>query len=233
MKKKHLILALSGLAILVVLALLILDFYQGKVAEDDNSRASYYIGRQIGDNFHKQNIDLDAAVLKRGLEDGLKGKTPALSPEEMEKARQTFQRIASERLQQIVTTNKQNADKFLAENKKQEGWVTLPSGLQYKVLKAGKGKKPGPHSTVRLHFLASLADGTKIDSTLDRGIPGDFQMDRVLRGWKEALPLMAEGSRWTLLIPPELGYGPGGAGPVPPNSVLIYDIELIKVLKDK
>ena len=105
----------------------------------------------------------------------------------------------------------------------------MPSGLQYKILKEGDGKQPAEADTVEINYRGTLIDGTEFDSSYKRGKPGSFQVDKGIRGWTEALLLMKEGSKWQLFIPPELGYGERGAGPIPPNSTLIFEIELISV----
>ncbi len=120
---------------------------------------------------------------------------------------------------------------FFAENGKQEGVVTLPSGLQYRVLRAGTGKSPTLEDRVRVHYRGVLLDGTEFDSSYARGAPAEFGLARLIKGWQEALPLMREGAKWEIYIPAELGYGEAGAGNViPPGAALIFEVELIAVL---
>ncbi len=118
---------------------------------------------------------------------------------------------------------------FLEENKKKEGIKTLPSGLEYKVLAEGSGKTPKATDAVTVHYRGTLINGAEFDSSYKRGQPASFQVDRVIRGWMEALQLMKEGSKWQLFIPPELGYGERDMGLIPPNSTLIFEVELISV----
>jgi FKBP-type peptidyl-prolyl cis-trans isomerase len=118
---------------------------------------------------------------------------------------------------------------FMEENKQKEGVQTLPSGLQYKVLMEGSGKTPKATDEVTINYRGSLLDGTEINSSYKSGKPGIFRVDRVIRGWMEALQLMKEGSKWQLFVPPALGYGERGEGRIPPNSTLIFEVELISV----
>lgn len=232
MQKKNLIALLSTVAIALVLTLLYFDIVAGRAPSDERGRASYFIGREMGENFRRQNLDLDPSLVQRGVEEAMKGQPSSLSPEEMQTARQDFQKLTSERFQQVASANKQDAEKFLAANKAQPEWKTTASGLQYKVLKAGKGKKPGPKSIVQIHYTTTLTNGTVIDGSRSRGpAPAQFNLEQVIRGWKEFLPMMSEGGHWQIALPPELAYGAGGAGPIPPNAVLLFDVELVKVVK--
>jgi FKBP-type peptidyl-prolyl cis-trans isomerase FklB len=129
---------------------------------------------------------------------------------------------------------KQRGEAFLSENKKKEGVKTLPSGLQYKVIKAGTGKKPGLNDTVTVQYRGTLIDGTEFDSSYRRGQPATFPVSGVIPGWTEALPLMEEGAKWQLFIPPNLAYGERGAGGlIGPNAALIFEVELISVQGNK
>ena len=126
--------------------------------------------------------------------------------------------------------NQEEGSKFLSENAQQEGVVTLPSGLQYKVVEDGEGEKPGPTDEVQVHYEGRLIDGTVFDSSMQRGVPAEFPVNRVIAGWTEALQLMAVGSEWELYIPAELAYGPQGAGGViGPNATLIFKVQLLDI----
>jgi FKBP-type peptidyl-prolyl cis-trans isomerase FkpA/FKBP-type peptidyl-prolyl cis-trans isomerase FklB len=200
-----------------------------KKPESDIDKASYFVGQQIGQNMRRQNLRLNRGVIMQGMSDALNEKEGALTPEEMQAAQQLFNRLVNEKVQEMSKANMKSAEDFLEANKKNPGWVTTASGLQYKVLKAGKGRKPKAHDTVLVHYVGTLHDGTKFDSSRDRGKPSELKVDGVLKGWSEALQLMPEGSHWVLLLPAALGYGASGAGPIPPHSVLMFDVELIKV----
>jgi FKBP-type peptidyl-prolyl cis-trans isomerase len=125
--------------------------------------------------------------------------------------------------------NLQAGDEFLATNAKRDGVVSLPSGLQYRVLEPGSGKQPAATDTVTVHYRGTLIDGTEFDSSYSRNKPATFRADRVIDGWREALQLMQEGAKWELFIPAKLGYGEKGAGKIQPNSTLIFEVQLIKV----
>jgi FKBP-type peptidyl-prolyl cis-trans isomerase FklB len=133
-------------------------------------------------------------------------------------------------MQQAGETNKKEGEAFLAANKTKEGVVTLPSGLQYKVLKAGTGPKPSANDSVVCNYRGTLLDNTEFDSSYKRGQPATFPVGKVIKGWTEALQLMPVGSKWQLFIPSELAYGPRGAGPdIGPNATLIFEVELLSI----
>ena len=138
-----------------------------------------------------------------------------------------FQKLAEE----AYAVNRNAGEKFLAENAKKESITTLPSGLQYEVIKEGNGKKPSATDRVQCHYEGTLIDGTIFDSSIKRGEPAVFGVNQVIKGWVEALQLMQEGAKWRLYIPYDMAYGEHGAGEmIPPYSALIFDVELIKVL---
>ena len=199
--------------------------------DDDKAKLSYALGARIAANVKSQNLDLDPKVVGYAVTQGLKGEKPDVSPEEQQKAVQKFQQDAQTRMAADAQKNKQLADEFLAKNKEKQGVKTTASGLQYEVLKEGKGKKPTLKDKVTVHYTGTLISGQKFDSSHDRGKPADFPLEGIIKGWQEALQLMPEGSVWRLYIPPELGYGPQGQQAIPPNSVLIFDVELQKVHK--
>ncbi|MFZ5861319.1 MAG: FKBP-type peptidyl-prolyl cis-trans isomerase [Nitrospirota bacterium] len=202
----------------------------------DNEKVSYSIGLDIGTNFKRQSVELDAKALAAGINDGLSGAKPALSEDEVRKVLADFQQEIRNRMaaaaQQAADDNKKKGDAFLADNKKQKGVVTLPSGLQYKVVKEGKGAKPKATDTVSVHYRGTLIDGTEFDSSIKRGEPTEFPVNQVIKGWTEALQLMPVGSKWQLFIPSDLAYGGQGAGPtIGPNATLIFDVELLTIKK--
>lgn len=204
-------------------------FACSKKLESDQQKASYFIGQQIGNNLKKQNLSFDQSLVLEGLLDAMKGKDSRLDPKQMAEAQQIFNRMVIGKAQEVEKQNLKTATEFLEANKKNPGWVTTASGLQYKVLKAGKGKKPKATDTVVVHYVGTLHDGTKFDSSRDRGQPAEFKVNGVIKGWSEALQLMNEGSHWIIVLPASLAYGPSGNGPIPPNAVLMFDVELLKV----
>jgi FKBP-type peptidyl-prolyl cis-trans isomerase FklB len=197
------------------------------VLKNQKEKVSYIIGTDIGSNLKRQSVDVDPNVLARGIQDALSGATPLLSKEEIQETMVAFQK-------EMADKQKQRGEAFLSENKKKEGVKTLPSGLQYKVVKAGTGKKPKVNDTVTVNYRGTLIDGTEFDSSFRRGQPATFQVSGVIPGWTEAMQLMAEGAKWQLFIPPNLAYGERGAGGlIGPNATLIFEVELISVQENK
>jgi FKBP-type peptidyl-prolyl cis-trans isomerase FklB len=186
---------------------------------------SYAIGLEIGNNFKADEVQLDYDSLLAGIKDAITGAKPKYDQDTCMKA---LQQLGQAKAGAAVAQNK----KFLEENKKAEGVTTLPSGLQYKVLKSGDGATPGPEDTVRTHYKGTLIDGTVFDSSYDRGEPAEFPVGGVIKGWTEALQKMKVGDKWQLVIPSELAYGEAGAGGViPPGATLVFEIELLDVKK--
>ncbi len=223
------------LRVIVVLGILFLasqgNAQEKVVLKNQKEKISYSIGlnigRNIGSDLKEQSIDIDPNILAKGIQDALSGANPLLSNEEIQETMVALQREMSEK-------QKKRGEAFLSENKKKEGVKTLPSGLQYKVIKAGTGKKPKLNDTVTVHYRGTLIDGTEFDSSFRRGQPATFPVSGVIPGWTESLPLMEEGAKWQLFIPPNLAYGERGAGGlIGPNATLIFEVELISVQENK
>ena len=192
-------------------------------------KVSYALGLSIGNNLLSSGIkDVNLEKFSKGVSDVLKGANPEMTYDEAKKILDKFFKELAEKI------NGQNAavgKAFLEKNKKEEGVIELPSGLQYKVLKEGNGKKPKATDKVRCHYEGMLLDGTVFDSSIKRGEPAVFGVNQVIQGWVEALQLMQEGSKWRLFIPSEMAYGARGAGnSIPPHATLIFDVELIEVV---
>jgi FKBP-type peptidyl-prolyl cis-trans isomerase FklB len=208
------------------------------VLKSQKDKVSYIIGLDIGKTFKNQGVDIDPDLLVRGLKDTLGGKKPILGDQEIQETMGAFQKemMAKQEAQakKAGEKNKKEGDAFLAENKKKEGVKILPSGLQYKVIKAGSGKKATINDTVTAHYRGTLIDGTEFDSSIRRGKPASFAVNGVIPGWTEALQLMEEGAKWQLFIPANLAYGERGAGrEIGPNAALIFEVELISVQEKK
>jgi FKBP-type peptidyl-prolyl cis-trans isomerase FklB len=208
------------------------------VLKDQKEKISYIIGMEIGGNFKKQSIDIDPDILSRGIQDGLSGAKPLLSEQEAREVMTAFEKEMRSRQQAAQKAagekNKKEGEAFLAENKKKAGVKTLPSGLQYRVIKAGTGKKPAATDTVTTHYRGTLIDGTEFDSSYKRGKPATFPVNGVIPGWTEALQLMEEGAKWQLFIPSNLAYAERGAGRViGPHATLIFEVELISIQEKK
>ena len=214
-------------------------YAQDAVLKTQKDKVSYSIGMDIGTTLKKQELDVDPAILARGIRDSMSGQKPLMTDQEMRDTIAAFQKEMmakqQEQTKQMGEKNKKQGEAFLAENKKKEGVKTLPSGLQYKVIKAGKGKKPKATDTVTTHYRGTLIDGTEFDSSISRGKPASFPVNGVIPGWTEALQLMEEGAKWQLFIPSNLAYGDRGTpgGPIGPNATLIFDIELISIQEKK
>jgi FKBP-type peptidyl-prolyl cis-trans isomerase FklB len=195
----------------------------------DPEKNSYSAGYDIGRSVRRQLVDVDAEAMARGLKDAIGGVAPALTDEEMQ---QRFLTLRQESARKIQEKNKKDGEAFLARNKGGKGVKTTASGLQYKVITAGKGKKPKAEDTVTVNYRGTLIDGAEFDSSYKRGQPATFPVKGVIRGWTEALQLMPEGSKWTLYIPADLAYGERGAGPmIGPHSTLIFEVELLSIAK--
>jgi len=193
-------------------------------------KVSYALGLNVGNNILSSGIkNLDLANFGQGIKDVMTGENPQMSYEE---ANDVLNKFFSELAEKINGKNKEIGAAFLAQNKSKEGVIELDSGLQYQVLKQGEGIKPAATDRVQCHYEGMLLDGKVFDSSVKRGEPAVFGVNQVIKGWIEALQLMSEGSKWRLFIPSELAYGASGAGQdIPPHATLIFDVELIKVLK--
>ena len=201
-------------------------------------KISYIIGMDIGSNFKRQSIDIDPDILGRGIKDGLSGAKPLLSEQEAKEVLADFEKVMRARQEEsrkaIGEKNKKEGEAFLAANKAKEGVKTAPSGLQYKVIKPGTGKKPQATDTVTVNYRGTLTDGTEFDSSYRRGKPATFPVSGVIPGWTEALQLMEEGAKWEIVIPSKLAYGEQGAGQmIGPNATLIFEVELISIQEKK
>ena len=207
-------------------------------------RASYGIGLNIGRNLKQQGLDLDLVLLVRGLRDALQGNKSALSDEELNEAftaiqkelrrKQAEERIASDvKLKASSDKNKKEGAAFLAVNGKKKGVQTTKTGLQYLVLKSGKGPMPKKSDTVKTHYHGTLIDGTVFDSSVERKQPASFGVGQVIAGWTEALQLMRVGDKWRLFVPSDLAYGlsPRPGGKIGPNAVLVFEVELLEIAK--
>ena len=202
--------------------------------QTSKEKQSYSMGADIGKRLKSQSIDVNADSFSLGLKDALSGGKMLLTEEEIRESLSSLQKELMEKQAEknrlLGEKNKTEGEAFLAENKKKEGVITLPSGLQYKVIKEGTGKQPSADATVETNYRGTLIDGTEFDSSYKRGQPATFPVNGVIQGWTEALQLMKEGAKWQLFVPASLAYGERGAGNViGPNATLIFEVELISV----
>jgi FKBP-type peptidyl-prolyl cis-trans isomerase FklB len=197
-------------------------------------KVSYAIGMNIGKSLHKDSVDIDPAIFARGVKDALTSAKPLLSDEEMKTVLTALQGQLRQQQEVAARTageaNRKAGEAFLAENKTKDGVVTLPSGLQYKIITPGTGPKPTATDTVVCNYRGTLLDGTEFDSSYKRGQPATFPVSGVIKGWTEAVQLLPVGSKWQLFIPASLAYGDRGAGPdIGPDSTLIFEVELVSI----
>jgi FKBP-type peptidyl-prolyl cis-trans isomerase FklB len=197
--------------------------------KDQKDKVSYSIGLDIGFNFQKQHVDVNPDALAAGIKDALAGK-PQLSEQQVKETMTAFEKDMQEKQAAKGKEAAAAGEKFLADNKTKPGVKTTASGLQYKVLKEGNGATPKETDTVKVNYRGTLVDGTEFDSSYKRGEPATFPVNRVIKGWTEALQLMKVGSKYQLFIPATLAYGERGAGAqIPGNAALIFEVELLDV----
>lgn len=201
----------------------------GKKVSSEVDSASYALGLLIGTNLKSQFTEVDAQLIAKGISDVYDGDEDIFTLDEADMFVRNFQQG-----QRKILTEKKlgEANKFLEENKTKEGVQTTESGLQYKVLEEGVGESPSDTVKVKVHYKGTLIDGTVFDSSYERGQPATFTVNRVIKGWTEALTMMKQGSKWILYIHPDLGYGARGAGQkIGPNELLIFEVELLEIMK--
>lgn len=202
----------------------------------ENEKINYSTGYQLGSDFKRQGMKLSPKLLVQGVLDGrTNSESPLMKSNEMRTALAELQQqvaiLKDKNMTEIAHNNQLKGQKFLKDNAKKEGIMALPSGLQYRVIKSGTGKLPKKTDSVMVKYRGTLLDGIEIDSSSRRNKDATFKVDRVIRGWTEALQMMAEGSKWQLFIPPKLGFGEltAAGNTVPPNSTLLFDIELVAI----
>ena len=225
---------LSCLLVLLLTAGSVVAADQPAELKTDEQKLSYAMGLDLGEYFKSLEDKFDLGVLQQGINDGYNGNKPLLTVEEAAAIQQAFAKRQQEKQMQktvaMVQKNRKAAEEFLKANKAKEGVVETKSGLQYKVVKSAKGAKPAPTDTVKVQYKGTLADGKEFDSSYKRNEPAVFQVNQVIAGWQEALPLMEVGSTYELYIPPDLAYGDRGAPPViEPGSMLIFQVELMEI----
>ncbi len=213
------------------------DPVPASVLSTDLDKLSYSVGVDLGKNFKRQSVDIKPDVMAQGMQDVLSGKTLLLTDDEMKEVVTKFQQqIMAKRAAEaskLALENKTKGEAFLADNKAKPGVVTLPSGLQYKILTKGTGPKPSKDDTVTVEYTGKLLDGSVFDSTAKSGgKPAELKLNQVIPGWTEALQLMPVGSTWEIYVPGGLAYGERSIGNlIGPNATLIFNIHLIGIKK--
>ncbi|KRS20125.1 MAG: FKBP-type peptidyl-prolyl cis-trans isomerase [Alishewanella agri] len=211
------------------------------VLETEQAKQAYSLGVSAGrylqstvDEYGKIAVDLNAELILRGVQDGMAGKSE-VSEEDIQQLLsaldETYRTEQAKLAEAAAASAKAAGQAYLDENAKKEGVSVTESGLQYEVLQAAEGAKPAATDTVKVHYTGTLTDGTKFDSSVDRGEPVEFPLNRVIPGWTEGVQLMNVGSKFRFTIPSELAYGERDMGTIPPNSVLVFEVELLDIIK--
>ncbi len=226
--------SMSGLLVLLLTVGPAVAADQPVELKTDEQKLSYAMGLDLGEYFKGLEEKFDLNILQQGIVDGYNGNKPLMTAEDAAAIQQNFAKRQQEKQVQktvaMVQKNRKAAEDFLKANKAKEGVVETKSGLQYKVIKKGQGAKPSPEDTVKVHYKGTLLDGKEFDSSYKRNEPAVFQVNQVIAGWQEALPLMETGATVELFIPPDLAYGDRGAPPViEPGSMLMFQVELLEV----
>jgi len=204
--------------------------------DTEKEKVSYVVGMQVGQSLSQIKDEIDLDVVFQAIRGTLAGEEPKLTQEEAMQVQQEFaQKLQAKRaaeMQELASRNKSEGEAFLASNKSKPGVKATASGLQYQVIEAGNGPKPAATDTVKVHYTGTLLDGTKFDSSVDRGQPAQFALNAVIPGWTEALQLMPVGSKYKLWIPSDLAYGDRGTpGPIGPNQTLVFEVELLEIVQ--
>lgn len=231
MKNKNLILAFVAFIALAFTACTSSTSMNTDSIETQADTVAYALGNRIGTNLKTQFPDVNAELIAAAIIEAYAGEENKLfaDPQEADAAIRAYMQVAQDK---IGIDNQEKGDAFLAENAKREGVMVTESGLQYEVMVAAEGPKPSLESTVSVHYHGTTIDGTVFDSSVDRGEPTQFPLNGVIKGWTEGLQLMPVGSKYKLFIPADLAYGPRGAGgAIGPNSALIFEVELLEIIK--
>ncbi len=223
-----------------VLALIILiALMAGPVmAQDltsDKGKLSYAVGWDIGEDIKRRGGEFDVETIIAAVRDSAGGKDSQVPTEEMVALLTALQKKVrteqAEAFQKLSDENQVKADEFLAANLSKNGIVALPSGIQYRIIEEGEGARPNMDSAVKVHYRGSKSNGHEFDSSFARGVPEEFTVNTVLKGWQEVLPLMKTGATWQIFVPPELAFGPRGNPPVGPNEALVFDLKLVEIIQ--
>lgn len=201
----------------------------------DKGKLSYAVGWDIGEDIQRRGAEFDVEAIIAAIRDSAAGKDPQVPAEEMvamlTALQQKVRQEQAEAFAKLAEENQKKSEEFLAANLQKNGIVALPSGIQYRIIEEGDGARPGMESTVKVHYRGSKVNGLEFDSSFARGVPEQFQVNSVLKGWQEVLPLMKTGSTWQIFVPPEMAFGARGNPPVGPNEALIFDLKLVEIVE--
>ena len=200
----------------------------------DKGKLSYAVCWDIGEDIQRRGAEFDVETLIAAIRDSAAGQEPQVPAEEMvallTELQQKVRQEQAEAFAKLAEENQAAADDFLEKNKGKNGIVVLPSGVQYRIIEEGEGSRPGLEDTVKVHYRGSKINGHEFDSSFARGVPEEFPVNSVLRGWQEVLPLMKTGATWQIFVPPELAFGARGNPPVGPNEALMFDLKLVEIV---
>jgi FKBP-type peptidyl-prolyl cis-trans isomerase FklB len=208
------------------------------VAQDltsEKGKLSYAVGWDIGEDIQRRGAEFDVEAIIAAIRDSSAKKEPQVPAEEMvamlTELQQRVRQEQAEAFQKLADENQKKSEEFLATNLGKSGIVALPSGIQYRIIDEGDGARPGMESTVKVHYRGSKLNGLEFDSSFARGVPEQFTVNSVLKGWQEVLPLMKTGATWQIFVPPEMAFGARGNPPVGPNEALIFDLKLVEIVQ--
>lgn len=220
---------------LIVPAVLMASPAMAQDLTTERGKLSYAVGWDIGEDIQRRGGEFDVETIIAAIRDSGAGKEPQVPAEEMvallTALQQKVRQEQAEAFQKLAADNQVKSDEFLAANKAKNGVVALPSGVQYRIIDEGEGGRPNMDSTVKVHYRGSKVNGLEFDSSFARGVPEEFTVNTVLKGWQEVLPLMKTGATWQVFVPPELAFGARGNPPVGPNEALIFDLKLVEIVQ--
>jgi FKBP-type peptidyl-prolyl cis-trans isomerase FklB len=220
---------------LIILAALLAGPVMAQDLTSDKGKLSYAVGWDIGEDIDRRGGEFDVETIIAAIRDSSAAKDPQVPREEMAamltELQQKVRQEQAEAFQKLAEDNQKAAEEFMAANLSKNGIVALPSGIQYRVIEEGEGARPGMDSTVKVHYRGSKTDGHEFDSSFARGVPEEFTVNTVLKGWQEVLPLMKTGATWQIFVPPELAFGARGNPPVGPNEALVFDLKLVEIVQ--
>jgi FKBP-type peptidyl-prolyl cis-trans isomerase FklB len=203
--------------------------------ETDKGKLSYAVGWDIGEDIQRRGAEFDVETIIAAIRDSAAKNDPQVPAEEMvallTELQQKVRQEQAEAFQKLAEDNQAAADEFLQNNLSKNGIVALPSGVQYRIIEEGEGSRPGMENTVKVHYRGSKINGHEFDSSFARGVPEEFPVNTVLKGWQEVLPLMKTGATWQIFVPPELAFGARGNPPVGPNEALMFDLKLVEIIE--
>ena len=220
---------------LIILAALMAGPVMAQDLTSEKGKLSYSVGWDIGEDIKRRGAEFDVETIIAAVRDSAGGNEPQVPAEEMvallTALQQKVRQEQAEAFQKLADDNQKASEEFMAANLSKNGIVALPSGIQYRVIEEGDGARPGMDSSVKVHYRGSKTDGLEFDSSFARGVPEEFTVNSVLKGWQEVLPLMKTGSTWQIFVPPEMAFGARGNPPVGPNEALIFDLKLVEIIQ--